>query len=402
MTRAARPDSSEGCMLRASKPTWDDRVTARRPAGLVPAASSLAFDDVPILIAAAATASPSHVVDRDATRAWCRRLYEREPDLASRLRLIDHTGVERRALALPPDRIATARGFDVRNAEYAEAALPLAEEAARRALGRAGLAARDLDVLLTTSCTGILIPSLAAYLAPRLGLRDDVVRLPITELGCAAGAAGVARAAELCRGSARVAMVLAVELPTLTFQPGDRSMSNFVAASLFGDGAAAVILGAPERLPRPTGARVEVLGSRSHLFPASTRLMGFGVGDGGFQLVLARDVPEFLRGKVRPLVERLCAGEGVQPSRLGFAAIHPGGRRILANLEEELGLPRSVTAPSWQVLAGHGNMSSATVLFVLERVLASAAPGDGAYGLLAAFGPGFAAEMSVLRWWAPR
>jgi alkylresorcinol/alkylpyrone synthase len=346
-------------------------------------------------ITAAATASPPHRLDRDDLRRWVQTLYAGRDDLPARLRIAEGTGVHTRYLALPPERIVPRRSFAERSAEYLQAALPLAEEAARRALDRARIDGGAVDLIVTTSCTGILIPSLAAYLAPRLGLRSDVVRLPITELGCAAGAAALARAADhLAAHAGAVALVLAVELPSLTFQVQDGSMTNFVSSALFGDGAAAVVLGAP-----PLGPGPAIVASRSHLFPSSTHLMGFDMGEGGFHIVLAREVPTFLEGRVRPLVESLCAAHGVDMGELAFAAVHPGGRRILANLERELGLPRAMTRSAWEVLAGHGNMSSATVLFVLERLLGERpAPAPGSWGLLAAFGPGFAAELSLLRW----
>jgi alkylresorcinol/alkylpyrone synthase len=346
-------------------------------------------------IIAAATAAPPHLLDRETMRAWCRRVYGGRAELGALLRIVERSGVMARRLALPVERLIAPRSFRERNREYLEAALPLAEAAARGALDRARRPARSVDAIVTTSCTGILIPSLASWLVPRLGLRDDVVRLPITELGCAAGAAALARAADYERAHpGRTALVIAVELPSLTLQIGDGSMTNFVASSIFGDGAAAVVLGGAAVAPSP-----EIVGSRSHLYPDTRRLMGFDVDDGGFHIVLDREVPRYLDGRVAPLVAALCAEHGVAPGALAFTALHPGGSRILGNLERELGLPRSLTAPSWEVLAERGNMSSATVLFVLERVLAAQpAPLAGSHGLLAAFGPGFAAEMSLLRW----
>jgi alkylresorcinol/alkylpyrone synthase len=170
-------------------------------------------------------------------------------------------------------------------------------------------------------------------------------------------------------------------------------MTNLVSASLFGDGAAAVLLGGAG-----PGPALGIVRSASHLFPDSARLMGFDVGDDGLHIVLARDVPAFLDGKVRPLVEALLAREGLGLEAIAFTALHPGGPRILRNLERELGLAPGLTRGSWEVLERHGNLSSATVLFVLERLLAATPPPEGSWGLLGAFGPGFAAELSLLRW----
>ena len=327
----------------------------------------------------------------------CRMLWADRRELPAMLRIIDRSGIAARQIALPVDRVIRERTFAQKNAEYAECAIPLAERAARAALDRAHLAPDQIDLLVTTSCTGIMIPSLSSFLMPRLGMRSDCVRLPITELGCAAGAAAIARANEYCLAHpGRIAMVLACELPSLTFQRQDMSMTNFIAAAIFGDGAACAIVGGP-----PVASSPDVVSSRSHLFPDSHRLMGFDVGEGGFHIVLASDVPEFLQGKVRPLVQKLCDENGVALESLAFAAIHPGGRRILENLESDLKLAPEVTAHSWEVLNQHGNMSSATVLFVLDRLLRSphrhTIP-EGAHGLLAAFGPGFSAEISLLRW----
>ncbi len=344
-------------------------------------------------ILATGTAQPPHRLDRPTIEEWCRRVYPQGRERDALLRLASSTGIESRAVALPIAELVRPRSFEQRNAEYAEAALPLAEAAARRALDRAGVDAAAIDLLITTSCTGVLIPSLGALIAPRLGLRADVRRLPITELGCAAGAAALGRARDHLAGDgARRALVIAVELPSLTFQLRDASMTNLVATSLFGDGAAAVALDDGD------GPGMHLVASLSHLWPGTAHLMGFRASDGGFHVVLDRNVPDYLAGRVRPLVDALCAARGLTVADLRFAAIHPGGRRILRGLEQELGLPAEATAPSWEVLRRAGNMSSATVLFVLDALGRLPAPPPGSHGLLAAFGPGFAAELSLLRW----
>jgi alkylresorcinol/alkylpyrone synthase len=344
-------------------------------------------------IIATATASPPHLLDRATLKAWARRLFP--PRRAAALdRLADGTGIAQRRVSLPVEEIVRPRPFERRNAEYAGRALELAESAARGALARAQLDAAAIDLVVTTSCTGLLIPSLSAHLAPRLGLRADVARLPITELGCAAGAAALARARDhLLARPARAALVIAVELPSLTFQLGDGSMQNLVAGALFGDGAAAAVLADGARAPGP-----ELVDARSHLWPDTTHLMGFRVADGGLHVVLDRDVPRFLAGRVRPLVDALLAAHGLLARDLAFAAIHPGGRRILDGLERDLALDARLTAPARHVLEQHGNMSSATVLFVLDEILRAPPPPTGSHGLLAAFGPGFAAELGLLRW----
>jgi alkylresorcinol/alkylpyrone synthase len=244
-----------------------------------------------------------------------------------------------------------------------------------------------------------MIPSVDAYLVESMGLPRDCIRLPITELGCAAGAAGLSRAREHVRAYPdHTVAVIAIELPSLTFQKHDLSMTNLVAASIFGDGAAAAIVRGPDA-PAGDGARPgpRLVDSMTHLYPQSHYLMGFELKDGGFHIVLDRDVPHALRGKVRPLVEQLCARNGVDPAALRFCVLHPGGRRILEDLDADLGLA-GLTEPSWDVLRDYGNLSSATVLFVLDAVLRRPPPPRDSWGLLAAFGPGFTAELSLLRW----
>jgi alkylresorcinol/alkylpyrone synthase len=225
------------------------------------------------------------------------------------------------------------------------------------------------------------------------------VRLPITELGCAAGAAALGRAREhVLAHPDHVVAVVSIELPSLTFQKQDLSMANLVAASIFGDGAAAAVVRGPRarsRADEPPGPWL--IDSMTHLFPRSHHLMGFELKDGGFHIVLNHAVPRALQGKVRPLVAELCAREGIEVRDLRFCALHPGGRRILEDLDAELGLA-GYTEPSWDVLRDYGNLSSATVLFVLHEVLRRQPPRHHAWGLLAAFGPGFTAELSLMRW----
>jgi alkylresorcinol/alkylpyrone synthase len=183
----------------------------------------------------------------------------------------------------------------------------------------------------------------------------------------------------------------------LTFQKQDLSMTNLVAASIFGDGAAACVVRGARAAGGATRPGPTLVDSLSHLYPESQYLMGFELKDGGFHIVLDRDVPHALKGRVRPLVEELCARNGVRADELAFCALHPGGRRILEDLDADLGLA-GMTEPSWDVLRDYGNLSSATVLFVLDEVLRRQPPPAGSYGLLAAFGPGFSAELSLMRW----
>lgn len=349
-------------------------------------------------ITATATAVPPYRLDRDAYKRYCGMVFSSPLQQRAARRIIDHTKIDTRYLSLSPEQLLGPRTMEEKSLDYAKVAKQLGEHVARAALDRAHLDASDVDMIVTTSCTGVMIPSLDAYLVESMKLRRDVVRLPITELGCAGGAAALSRAREhVALYPDHTVLVLAVELPSLTFQKTDLSMTNLVASSIFGDGAAAVVVrGACAKGGSETAGPV-LLDSMTHLFPDSAYLMGFELKEGGFHIVLDRDVPHALRGKVRPLVETLLARYDLPMSALRFAAIHPGGRRILEDLDNDLGLG-GMTEPSWDVLRDFGNLSSATVLFVLDQVLRRAAPPKGAYGLLAAFGPGFSAELSLMQW----
>ena len=349
-------------------------------------------------ITATATAVPSYRLDRETYKRYCAMVFETPPQQRAARRIIDNTKIDARYLVLPPEQLLMPRPLQEKSADYATHARQLGEHVGRRALDRAHLPVEAIDMIVTTSCTGVMIPSVDAYLVEQMRLRRDVVRLPITELGCAAGAAALSRAREHVRAyPEHSVLVMSIELPSLTFQKQDLSMTNLVAASIFGDGAAACIVRGERapggiRKPGPT-----LIDSTSHLYPESQYLMGFELKDGGFHIVLDRDVPHALKGRVRPLVDALCAKNGLAADELAFCALHPGGRRILEDLDADLGLS-GLTEPSWDVLREYGNLSSATVLFVLDEVLRRQAPPTGSYGLLAAFGPGFSAELSLMRW----
>jgi alkylresorcinol/alkylpyrone synthase len=279
------------------------------------------------------------------------------------------------------------------NAEYREKSVELGLQVAERALAQAGMAPTDVDLLITVSCTGVMIPSLDAHLATILGFRSDVRRLPITELGCAAGAAGLGRTWEyLTAFPDRTALLIAVEIPTLTFQRKDFSQANLISALLFGDGAAGVVVTGRDA-PGP-----RILASECFLFPNSLDAMGFDLRDSGFHIILSKDVPELIRERVKDLAEGFLARQGLRREDISAFLLHPGGQRLLSFMQEELGLTRSDTAISWDILRRYGNLSSASVLFILNECLVQREMPSGSYGLLMAFGPGFTAEMLLLQW----
>ena len=286
---------------------------------------------------------------------------------------------------------------------YATHARRLGEAVARDCLRGADVGADALDMMITVSCTGVMIPSLDAYLMDALGTRRDLRRLPLTELGCVGGAAAVARAFDYLRGHPRAhVLVVAVELPSLSLQRLDVSPDNLVASALFGDGAAAVLVTGDDVAPSPSSAAaagVRIRETLCHTRPESTRALGFDLHEDGFHAVLAKDVPALLRADLGGLVAALAAAAGVDARALEAFVVHPGGKRILGAVEEALGLRREQTLPSWEVLRDHGNQSSASVLFVLERWMRGhARPAAGTTGIMAAFGPGLTTELLLLEW----
>lgn len=354
-------------------------------------------------IVSTATAVPAHSATQGEVKDRLRAVLPLSPRrLEAVMELFDHTAVERRFSVEPVEQLGLPRGLGEVQERYREHAISLGRSVATDALARAGAEASQVDLLITVSCTGIMIPSLDAHLCNDLGFRADVRRLPITALGCSGGAAALARAHDFLVGfpDARV-LVVAVELPSLSLQRADLSLANLISTALFGDGAAAVLLDGG-RADRPGGAgdvrRVQILETLCHLFPQTTYALGFDLKDDGFHSVLSKDVPGLIKTEIARLVRTLADRRGVSREQLSCFVLHPGGRKILAFVEEELGLTRDDTQPSWDVLRTFGNQSSASVLFVLHEWLTKRQPAAGAHGILAAFGPGLSTETLLLRW----
>jgi alkylresorcinol/alkylpyrone synthase len=354
------------------------------------------------VIVATATALPPHTATQDEVKARLRAILPLDARrIEAALSLFDHTAVERRRSVYPIEDFGRKRTLGQISEEYRKHAIALGREVAERALAAGGRRADEIDLLVTVSCTGIMIPSLDAYLVDELGFQRNVRRLPITELGCAGGAAALARAHDFLRGfPAARALVVAVELPSLNLQSDDVSPGNLVSTALFGDGAAAVLLagGATPDATVDAGPRgVRVLDTLAHIFPKTQWALGFDLRDDGFHSVLSKEVPALLKTEIAALVRGLAARRGLSRADLSFFVLHPGGKRILGVVEEELGLTRDDTQTSWDVLRDFGNQSSASVLFVLDRWRRERAPAPGAHGLLAAFGPGLSVDLLLLR-----
>ncbi len=310
-------------------------------------------------------------------------------------RLHANTGVSSRHTALPLEDYAKLEDFGQANDAFISAATDLGAQAVSAALGAAGLSARDVDLLVTTTITGLAVPSLDARIAPMLGLRDDVKRLPLVGLGCLAGAAGLARVHDHLLGHPDgVAVLLSVELCSLTVQRNDTSVANLVASGLFGDGAGAVVVVGAEH-PAASGPRV--LASRSRLYPDTERAMGWDVGATGLKIVLGAEVPSLVSSYVAADVDAFLGSQGLARSDIGWWVCHPGGPKVLEAMQSALDLDDDALSLTWDSLDRIGNLSSASVLFVLQDTLALRPPRPGSYGMLMAMGPGFALEMVLLQ-----
>lgn len=313
-------------------------------------------------------------------------------------RLFSRSGVSNRASLRPLREVFSDAPFAERNLTYREAMIHAGIEISRSTLARAGLSA--VDILVSSSCTGFMIPAVDAHIANALRLGPRLVKLPITEAGCAGGAVALARAGDYVTAHPQAAaLVVAIEFSSLTFQARDASATNLVASALFADGGAAAVLVGVDH-PLAAAARIELVSAASYFLMDSLGAMGYEVVDSGLKLVLDKRLPDFLRGRLRPMVLEFLEENKVAFEELAAFAIHPGGRKVLDVAEEELGLSAVQLEPSRSVLRDHGNMSSATILFCLERALEGLAPGAPALGI--GFGPGFAIELSLWRGVAAR
>jgi len=347
-------------------------------------------------IGGAAGAFPSHryhqSVITDALRThWGAKLSR--PELLTRLH--SRTGVDYRNLAFPIGDYARFERWGQANAAWLEVAEQLGEAALDAALARAGLTRRDLDALLVVSITGVASPSLDARLINRMTLRPDIQRTPIFGLGCVGGAIGLTRAADYVRAyPAQAAAIVAVEVCSLTLQHDDMSTPNLISSGLFADGAAAVIVVGADR----PSAGPAILGTRSVFYPDSEAMMGWDISEKGFRIVLSPQLPEFIQQRLGADLDRFLADFALRRGDIGNWVIHTGGPKILEAVERALGLSDRDLRLSWECLRRQGNISSASVLLVLEETLMSCRPAPGTLGLLAAMGPGFSSEFLLLRW----
>jgi len=347
-------------------------------------------------IAAVGSALPPHYYDQETLLAALRdRWSDRYFNLDRLERLHKNVLVGGRHLALPMEEYAGLTTWGKANDAWIRVAQEVGEEAMRKALDRAGLSPSDVDALISVTVTGVATPSIDARLMNRLGLPPRVKRMPIFGLGCVAGAAGIARAADYVRAFPdQVAVLLSVELCSLTLQPEDLSIPNLIASGLFGDGAAAVVVTGDNR--PSDGPRI--VDSRSVFYPDSERVMGWDISETGFKIVLSADVPVVARDKLRPDVDAFLAEHGLTRADIASWVCHPGGPKVLEAMQESLELPEGALDVTWRSLREVGNLSSTSVLLVLEETLQNGRPDPGTYGMLIAMGPGFCSELVLLRW----
>jgi len=315
------------------------------------------------------------------------------------LPVFDNVQVDQRHVCMPPEWYAGERSFTERNALYRRCAVDLGAAAATDAMAAADVGPDEVGSIVFVSTTGLATPSLDVALARRLGLPGrHLHREAIFGRGCSGGAVGLAQAADRARLERdRAVLLVVVELCSLTFQRMDLSTANVVSTALFGDGAAAAVLDGREA---QTGQRsgVSVLGHDSVTWPDTEDLMGWRFGDDGMTVTLAKSIPHLVRREFRATFEEACARVGVSPGDVDHHLVHPGSAVVLDAVGEALDLHRCALEPSREVLRQHGNMSAATVLFILDRCVneGRARPGDVA--VLSAMGPGFSADHVVLQW----
>lgn len=337
-------------------------------------------------IRAVSTALPPHRLLQAEAAETARRVHAGREDLLRLLRVFSSSGVEERRLAFPVQYYATERSFEERNRDYVREALTLAEQAGRSCLDKAGVRPDEIDHVMLVTTTGLATPSLDALLVGRLGLRPDVRRWPLFGLGCAGGAGALARA---CDAGGTV-LVVAVELCGQVFSTRATSPTDLIGAALFGDGAAAAVVG-----PGP-GPRIAA--RKTVLYEGTQHLMGWSFTGDGMRLLLSKEVTDFIAERLKPVIARFLAEGRLTGKDVAHWVLHPGGRRIIDTYHEEFELSEYDLRWTRASLARVGNLSSASVLFILSDLMDSGTPKPGDRGLMCALGPGFASELLLLEW----
>lgn len=349
-------------------------------------------------IAAVEVVTPPHRYPQaQITDEFARTCLPRNASQTLLRRLHESSKVDTRHLVLPLDEYARLHDFTEANDVFLDAAVDLGSAALTGALEQAGLSPVEVDFIMSSTVTGIAVPSLDARIAARVGLRPDVKRIPLMGLGCMAGAAGIARLHDVLAGTpGAVGALVCVELCSLTVQRDDPSIANLVASGLFGDGAGAVVACGSQHSSRTSNPRV--VDSHSHLYPDTERAMGWDVGTSGLKVVLGAEIPDLVDTYLREDVREFLAGHHLKIENINRWISHPGGPKIIGAIESALGIDDDALSLTWRSLRTVGNMSSVSVLHVLQTTMRERPGNVGDYGLLLAMGPGFSSELVLLQW----
>ena len=355
----------------------------------------------PAVVCKPALVLPEHELTRQAVdEAATLILGEGHRHLGRMKKILGNAGIEHRYLVQSiPDTI-TDNGFGFRNDLFIKHSKELGEKAAAAALDNAGLKAEDIDLIITTSCTGFMIPSLCAHLIPAMGFKRTTKRLPVTERGCAAGAFALASAYDHIAAGGKNVLIVAHEFCSLTYQRSDFSMQALVGALLFGDGVAAVVVRG-DGGHDDVGGGFELQANQTWLFEDSWGYMGFEVKDSGLHLLLDKGIPGAVERAIKPVMLGFLERQGLTAKDVDFHVLHPGGKKVIDEVARTFELGPTALSASYECLRDVGNLSSASIMVVLKNTFERYRPQNGQRGLLTAFGPGFSAEMSVGRWTSP-
>jgi predicted naringenin-chalcone synthase len=346
-------------------------------------------------ILAVATEPPPYTKNTEEILAYMDNFLSGQPERFRRkvLRIFKNAGVDRRYSIMSAEDVFTELSFEEKNNLYIRQAIKFSEIVLKKALDKSALSATDIDFIITVSCTGFMIPSVDAYLINALRMRQDVVRLPVTEMGCAAGVSGMIYASQFLKANpGKTAAVIAFESPTSTFQHRDLSMTNMVSAAIFGDGAACVLLGNEENRTAPV-----IVDSEMYHFYDETDMMGFRLKNTGLEMMLDVRVPDKIEQRFDEILHPFLNKNGLTINDIDHLIFHPGGKKIVRLVENSFKALGKNIDLTRAVLREHGNMSSATVLYVLEEFLKKNIK-KGEKGLMLSFGPGFSAQRILLEW----
>jgi alkylresorcinol/alkylpyrone synthase len=341
-----------------------------------------------------ATETPPHRANTDEiieyVKKWISSQDKRTQDKF--IKVFKNAKVSQRQSIMSIDEVFSEMTFEERNNMYIERGTDLCEKVLKKALLQANLTPTDIDIIISVSCTGIMIPSVDAYLINRLNMRSDVMRIPITEMGCAAGVSAIIYANELLKANPNKKLaIIAFESPTATFQTSDFSMTNAVSSAIFGDGAACVIMG------NTIDIAPSVIDTQMYHFHNEIDMMGFSLKNTGLHIVLDPQVPNKIEEHFTKIIFPFLTKNQLEINQVDHFIFHPGGKKIVQMVEEMLSSIQKNINETRQVLNDHGNMSSATILFVLEKFLQKK-PNKNDIGLMLSFGPGFSAQTVLLKW----